>query len=65
MNWPFSTVRPQALRAEIYQLGGRHMGEPLAGAVLELADTTITPQRRRLLEAVVQALRPAPVEPHP
>jgi len=60
MRWPFSPVRPQALRAEIFQLGGRHLGEPLAGAVLELADTTLTPQRRRLLEAVVEMLRPAP-----
>ena len=60
MRWPFSTLHPQALRAEIFQLGGRHLGEPLAGAVLELADLNLTPQRRRLLEAVVQVLRPAP-----
>lgn len=60
MRWPLSPLRPQALRAEIFQLGGRHQGEPLAGAVLELADTGITPQRRRLLEAVVRELRPAP-----
>jgi hypothetical protein len=60
MRWPFSPLRPQALRAEIFQLGGRHLGEPLAGAVLELADTSITAQRRRLLEAVVKQLRPDP-----
>ena len=60
MRWPFSPLRPQALRAEIFQLGGRHLGEPLAGAVLELADVDLTPQRRRLLEAVVQQLRPTP-----
>lgn len=52
---------PNAVRAEIYLLGGRHMGEPLAGAVLELADRRISKARRNLLEAVVRALRrPAP-----
>ena len=58
MNWPLSTIAPQALRSEIFQLGGRHFGEPLAGAMLELADVSISRDRRRLLEAVVRELRP-------
>lgn len=61
MRWPFSPVRRHALRAEIVRLGARHQGEPLAGAVLELADASLTAPRRRLLEAVVRKLRPAPV----
>lgn len=65
MRWPFSPPGLHAVRAEIFQLGGRHLGEPLAGAVLELADISITPKRRRLLEAVVQTLRPAPEAPVP
>lgn len=63
MRWPFSLLRPHALRDEITSLGDRHPGEPLAGAVLELADTGITAQRRRLLEAVVEKLRPDPGDP--
>ena len=58
MRWPFSPLGAHAVRAEIFQLGGRHLGEPLAGAVLELADTDLSPKRRRLLEAVVKTLRP-------
>jgi len=58
MRWPFSSLGAHAVRAEIFQLGGRHLGEPLAGAVLELADANLSPKRRRLLEAVVQELRP-------
>ena len=60
MRWPFSLLQPHALRDEIRLLSDRHTGEPLAGAVLELADMGITAQRRRLLEAVVQKLRPDP-----
>jgi hypothetical protein len=59
MRWPFSPLRPHALRAEILLLGARHQGEPLAGAVLELADVGLSAPRRRLLEAVVRKLRPA------
>ena len=63
MRWPFWPLRPHAIHAEILLLDGRHQGEPLAGAVLELADVSLTPPRRRLLEAVVLKLRPAPVAP--
>ena len=63
MSWPFSTIAPQALRSEIFQLGGRHFGEPLAGAVLELADASLSSDRRRLLEAVVRQLRPEETVP--
>jgi hypothetical protein len=44
------------LRQEIFALGGRHLGDPLAGAKLELEDPALTPERRRLLSAVVRHL---------
>ena len=44
------------LRQEIFALGGRHLGDPLAGALLELKDPELTPERRSLLRAVVAHL---------
>ena len=47
---------PTQLRQEIFALGGRHMGEALAGALLELEQPGLTPERRSLLRAVVRHL---------
>ncbi len=51
------TVAPHAVRAEIYSLGARHKGEPLAGALMELKATNLPPGRARLLRAAVRQLR--------
>jgi hypothetical protein len=59
MRWHVSAVTAQELRKEIFELGGRHFGEPLAGALLELGDLNLTQDRRRLLQAVVNELKPA------
>jgi hypothetical protein len=59
MRWHLSSVTGQELRKEIFELGGRHLGEPLAGALLELDDVNLTRDRRRLLEAVVHELKQA------
>jgi hypothetical protein len=45
------------LRQEIFALGGRHLGDPLAGALLELEDPALKPERRTLLRAVVAHLK--------
>jgi hypothetical protein len=45
------------LRQEIFALGGRHLGDPLAGALDELKDPQLTAERRSLLRAVVAHLK--------
>jgi hypothetical protein len=57
-SW-FSTLAPSAaeIRAEVWKLGVRHRGEPLAGALQELKDAS--PSRAVLLRACVQELRRA------
>ncbi len=57
----FDLLRGQAvsagqLRQEIYLLGGRHRGDALAGALLELKESDLTVERRALLRAVVRHL---------
>ena len=52
-------VTQAEVRAEVWRLGGRHRGEPLAGALQELTDPTISPARASLLRACVQQLRRA------
>jgi hypothetical protein len=64
----FDLLRGQAvsagqLRQEIYLLGGRHRGDALAGALLELKERDLSSERRALLRAVVRHLargRPTP-----
>ena len=46
-------VGAQRLRQEIFSLGGRHRGEPLAGALQELKDPDLSVGRKALLRAVV------------
>jgi hypothetical protein len=45
------------VRAEIWNLGVRHHGYALDGAVKELADGGVSPARAALLRACVQHLR--------
>jgi hypothetical protein len=49
-------VTPQEIRLEILNLGSRHRGEPLGGAILELNAAELAPERSRLLQAVVSQL---------
>ncbi len=45
-----------AVRSEIFFLGNRHRGEPLAGAIEELKAPSLGRDRARLLRAVVASL---------
>ena len=49
-------LQPSWLRQEIFSLGGRHRGDALAGARIELKDPSLTAERRMLLRAVVSHL---------
>ncbi len=49
-------VGPDAIRSEIFFLGARHFGEPLAGAIQELKAPDLGPDRVRLLRAVIDRL---------
>ena len=58
-------VEPGRIRQEIFSLGDRHRGDALAGALLELQDASLTGERRALLGAVVEHLRPTKPEQKP
>ena len=45
------------VRAEVWNLGVRHRGEPLAGAKQELDDPDLPAARAALLRACVRSLR--------
>ena len=49
-------VSAARLRMEIFALGGRHQGDPLAGALRELQASGLDDERRSLLRAVVAHL---------
>ena len=51
-----TSVPPPRLRQEIFSLGGRHQGDALAGARIELKAEGLTPERRALLHEVVSHL---------
>jgi hypothetical protein len=50
------SASPDAVRAEIFFLGNRYRGEPLAGAIEELRAPSLGRDRERLLRAVVASL---------
>ena len=50
-------VSAAEIRAEIWSLGGRHLGAPLEGALQELKTPGLSRRRSELLRAVVQQLR--------
>jgi hypothetical protein len=58
LNW-FASLGPSPaeIRAEVWNLGVRHRGEALEGALMELRDGSMTPARAALLKACVQQLR--------
>jgi hypothetical protein len=45
------------VRSEVWKLGGRHRGEPLAGALEELQAPDLSAERAQLLRACVRTLR--------
>lgn len=47
------------VRSEVWKLGARHHGEPLAGALEELQAEGLSPERAQLLRACVRKLRKA------
>jgi hypothetical protein len=47
------------VRSEVWKLGARHLGEPLAGAIEELKATDLSADRAQLLRACVRKLRSA------
>ena len=49
-------VSAAQVRLEIFSLGARHQGDPLAGALRELQDGGLDEERRSLLRAVVAHL---------
>ncbi len=58
--WLFPPAASKAeIRAEIWRLGSRHLGEPLKGAKEELKAPGLTRARAELLRAVVDQLRAA------
>jgi hypothetical protein len=59
-GWLFGgDVVAEDVRAEIWSLGTRYRGEPLDGALSELAGPGLDPARARLLRACVRHLRAA------
>ena len=50
-------VSAAEIRSEIFLLGGRHQGEPLAGALKELKAEGLPRRRAELLRAVVHQLK--------
>lgn len=46
----------EEIRAEVWRLGVRHRGEPLAGAREELAGERVAPAREVLLRACIRAM---------
>jgi hypothetical protein len=50
-------VSAQEVRAEAWALGGRHKGEVVAGARLELAAPGVKPARAALLKAVIRTVK--------
>ncbi len=64
MEWIGSKmVDERAIRAESFALGGRHLGEVLTGARVELAADGKTAAQRALLTAVIR--RQKRLERHP
>jgi hypothetical protein len=57
-SWLRGAFPTQAeVRAEIWSLGTRHLGEPLKGALGELKGQKLPPERAQLLRACVRELK--------
>lgn len=51
------SVTDAEVRAEVWRLGGRHLGWPLKGALEELKAPGLSAERARLLRACVRRLQ--------
>ena len=54
--WRGACPTEAEVRAEIWNLGARHRGWPLEGALDELKEADLTPARAQLLRACVREL---------
>jgi len=58
-SWLPSRVSEAEVRAEVWNLGVRHYGEPLAGALEELKSGQPSAERAQLLHACIRNLKKA------
>jgi hypothetical protein len=59
-SWSLAGASAADVRAEVWKLGVRHRGEPLAGAQAELKTGGLSAERAQLLQACVRELKRAP-----
>jgi len=58
-SWLPSGASEADVRSEVWNLGVRHRGEPLAGALAELKAGGLSGERTQLLQACVRQLKKA------
>jgi hypothetical protein len=56
-SWLPSGASEADVRSEVWNLGVRHRGEPLAGALAELKAGGLSSERAQLLQACVRQLK--------
>ncbi|THD72555.1 hypothetical protein [Phenylobacterium sp.] len=56
-SWLPSGASEADVRSEVWKLGVRHAGEPLAGALAELKAGGLSSERAQLLQACVRKLK--------
>lgn len=56
-SWLPGGASDAEVRSEVWSLGVRHRGEPLAGALAELKGGGLSPERAQLLQACVRKLK--------
>jgi len=59
-SWLPGGATDAEIRSEVWDLGVRHRGEPLAGALEELKAADLSVARSQLLQACVRKLRRQP-----
>lgn len=52
-----AAVSDAEVRAEIWKLGGRHMGQPLEGAIRELESPGVSTAQAQLLRACIRKMQ--------
>ena len=58
-SWLPGGASDAEVRSEVWSLGVRHAGEPLAGALAELKAGGLSAERAQLLQACVRQLKKA------
>lgn len=56
-SWLPGGVSDAEVRSEVWSLGVRHRGEPLAGAIEELKAGDLSAERSQLLQACIRKLK--------